>query len=794
MPQSLKSALLPFTVFITGACVLIVEVVATRVLSPFYGNTIFTVSSVISVILAALSVGYYAGGKLADKKPSLFWFFSIILLSGIVLLAFNYFGMLLLPILASMLSLSEGPLISSIILFFTPALLLGTLSPFAVKLQSVNFPKQGLGTVAGKIFFWSTLGSIAGSLSAGFWLIPHFGINQIIVATGIVLFFLGFIPILIMGKKKRALSLLALAVFSVISFIPPVKADENILYSKDGVYEKITVYDGKYDGRPARFFQQDRSASGAMFLDSGGPKDLVYEYTKYYSVYKAFNPDVESALIIGGGAYSIPKAVLSDLPNANVDVSEIEPSLFNLAKKYFGLKDNPRLHNYTEDGRQLLKNSSKNYDLIFSDVYYSVYSIPAHFTTQEFFSIAKQKLSPEGIFIANLIGDLSRQKPSFIMSEIKTFQNVFSNSYFFALNSPESTQPQNFIFVGYNSESQINLNSPQILNSQDPIIKNLSNKLINTDRFDLSSYPILTDDYSPVEYLTGKFLKRSATSVKLFDGQEMLSVIEQELGYGPRYITADGHKKIQDFLVAEMSALASQVKTQPFIHTESNGTSYQLINIIASFNPENPNRIILTTHYDSQKISFNNLSNQNQPSPGANNSASGVAVLVEFARALHNSAVKPNTGIDIVFFDGEEGEESQGGDFTNWQPLGSAYFAQHLSDFYGDKKPASGIVLDMVCDKDLKIYKEISSAKEAPSQTEKFWDIAQKIDSSVFKNEASQEIRDDHTSLNQAGIPSFLVIDYDYPYYATTGDTLDKCSDKSLETVFKALWDYVMAL
>jgi predicted membrane-bound spermidine synthase len=125
----LKRRLLPVAVFLTGASVLILEVVAVRVLSPYYGNTIFTVSSVISVILLALSFGYYAGGKLADRHPTLPWFFAIILVSGLVLLLFYFLGTITLPILSSVLSISVGPLVSAALLFLLPAMLLGTLSP-----------------------------------------------------------------------------------------------------------------------------------------------------------------------------------------------------------------------------------------------------------------------------------------------------------------------------------------------------------------------------------------------------------------------------------------------------------------------------------------------------------------------------------------------------------------------------------------------------------------------------------------------------------------------------------------
>ncbi len=792
MLKFLKHQVLPFVVFLTGACVLVVEIVATRVLSPFYGSTIFTVSSVISVILAALSVGYYVGGKLADRYPSFRWFFSIILLSGLVLLFFHFLGTITLPKWGYTFSISVGPLVFSFLLFFFPAFLLGMLSPYAVKLQSAHFPNQGLGSVAGNIFFWSTFGSIVGSLLAGFILIPYFGINQILIANGVVLFFLGFIPLFVLGQKKYlriflAALLIFLGAFTYISYT----AKENVVYSKDGIYEKITIYDGQFAGRPTRFFRQDRSGSGAQFLDTSDPKDLVYDYTKYYSLYTIFNPDVKNALVIGGGVYSVPKALLADLPNATIDVSEIEPSLHDLSQKYFGLQDNPRLRNYTDDGRRLLHDSNRNYDFIFSDVYHSLFSIPAHFTTQEFFHMAKEKLNTEGVFIANMIGDLSRQQPSLMMSEMKTFQTVFPNSYFFAVKSPIKAESQNIIFVGYNSDRRVDLNAPEIIQNPNSIIRSLRDKVVDLDRFDVSPYPIMTDNYSPVEYLTGQVLQRNFNKKVFFDGEEMLALIDQQLRYGPRYPTAPGHKRAQEFLLAEMRALGLTVETQTWKHTESNGTSYELKNIIARFNPEQTKRVILGTHYDSQKISFNDTSNQNQPSPGANNSASGVAVLVELARLFQAAEVPPNVGIDFVFFDGEEGEESQGGDFTNWEPLGSVHFGKNLNTLYGDTLPVSGIVIDMVCDKDLAIQKEASSVKNAPLETEAFWKSARKRNPEVFQNNTRSQIRDDHTPLNDAGIPSFLMIDFEYPYYATKNDTIDKCSAKSLQTVAEAIWNYI---
>jgi predicted membrane-bound spermidine synthase len=506
--KNIKQYKLPFVVFLTGACVLVIEVVATRILSPYYGNTIFTVSSIISIVLAALSVGYYIGGKLADRYPMEKVFYSIILASGASVIFLYLLKIYMLPSFGYELSVQSGPIIFAIILFFLPCLLLGTLSPFAIKLQQQDFPKKGIGSITGEIFFWSTVGSIFGSLLTGFVLIPQFGISQIIITVATALIILGFIPLIKAGVMDKLINRIILFGIFAIVFVSilSVFINDKAVYSHDGVYEKITISDATHNSQPTRFFQLDRSSSGAMYINSD---ELVYDYTKYYTLYKVFNSDVKNALVIGGGAYSIPKALINDLPNATVDVSEIEPSLFELAQKYFKVVKSDRLNNYTVDGRRLLNDSEKKYDLIFSDVYYSLYSIPSHFTTQEFFNIAKDKLNDKGIFIANLIDDLSRTDSSFVMSEIKTFQTVFPNSYFFAVDSPDRIGSQNIIFVGYKSDKIIDFNNPTITNDDNPIINTLGKKLISLDRFNFSKYPILTDDYSPVEFLTSEFLNKS---------------------------------------------------------------------------------------------------------------------------------------------------------------------------------------------------------------------------------------------------------------------------------------------
>jgi Zn-dependent M28 family amino/carboxypeptidase len=253
---------------------------------------------------------------------------------------------------------------------------------------------------------------------------------------------------------------------------------------------------------------------------------------------------------------------------------------------------------------------------------------------------------------------------------------------------------------------------------------------------------------------------------------------------------SSGHESVQKFLIAEMQEQTNEVKTQSWNYKATDGNTYKLTNIIGRLYPTQERRIILVTHYDSKKFADKDWSKKDQPVPGANDSASGVAVLVELARILGNSHVIPNIGVDLVFFDGEEGDINQGGDYNNWKPLGSTYFAEHLNEIYGNNKPVSTLVLDMICDKNLRIYKEQSSIQNAKSEVDSFWTIARKVNSGVFRDEVGQSVQDDHTPLNQVGVPSFLLIDFEYPPYHTTGDTLDKCSGESLESIARAVFDY----
>ncbi len=483
-----------FIVFITGAAVLVIEVTATRILAPYFGNTLFTISSIIGVILGALSLGYYLGGVLADRHPRLSVFFLLILAAGLFSLLIQLFSETFLPLLGGMLGMKVGPPVASLILFFVPSLLLGMMSPFVIRLKARELKK--IGKVSGSVFFWSTLGSIAGSFLTGFFLIPHWGISKVIFYTGALLIAIGLFGDWLTRKNPaknrfQIFSLFLIIVVFAFSLATLFRSlPKSILYQKDGLYSQITIENIQWQGEEARFLYLDRSAEGGIFLESD---ELPFAYTQYYSLYKIVNPQAEKALFLGGGAYSNPRKILLEKNNIQrVDVVEIEPVLYSLAQQYFKLPVGTRLFNHLTDGRRYLQETSQRYDLIFADVYSSLYSIPIHFTTQEFFALAESRLAENGLFLINIIGRLEGEGRDLLLSEIKTFHLIFEKTYLFPVASPDRQKLQNYILLGLkNGSPGIDWSGEQ-------------KKPINPRDLNLRSAFILTDDFAPVEYLTAQ--------------------------------------------------------------------------------------------------------------------------------------------------------------------------------------------------------------------------------------------------------------------------------------------------
>ncbi len=269
-------------------------------------------------------------------------------------------------------------------------------------------------------------------------------------------------------------------------------------------------------------------------------------------------------------------------------------------------------------------------------------------------------------------------------------------------------------------------------------------------------------------------------SLPIFDSKNAFSMLTKQTDFGPRNPNSQGHKNCAAFLIAEMKKYADTVVTQNFTY---NGYDEQLslTNIFSSFNPSSSKRILLLAHWDTRPRAEmdKNPANRNKPIIGANDGASGVAVLLELARVLKNSSLK--IGVDILFTDGEDyGKEN---DLERYF-LGAKHFAKTKPSTY---TPQYGILLDMVGDKDLQLPMEGNSLMYAPAIVDKVWSIAEQIGVTEFVKIPGNAIADDHLALNEVGIPTIDIIDFTYPYWHTAEDTPDKCSPESLEAVGKVL-------
>jgi len=266
----------------------------------------------------------------------------------------------------------------------------------------------------------------------------------------------------------------------------------------------------------------------------------------------------------------------------------------------------------------------------------------------------------------------------------------------------------------------------------------------------------------------------SKSQVPEFDQEKAFCHLKQQCDIGYRYPGSKGHNECLEYLYAELKKYTNAVVKQPFPFTDPRtGKSYQLNNIICSFGKQSQ-RILLCAHWDTRPIADQDPDPEKRDEPvlGANDGASGVAVLLEIARIMKLNS--PPVGVDIVLFDGEDSGIE--GNNDTWC-YGSRFFAQHKR---ADYLPQYGILLDMIGDRDLHIPVEGYSQQYVPEVVDKVWSKAESLGLTVFDRGSEYYMVDDHLELIKVGIPCVNVIDFTYPYWHTVEDTPDKCSPESL--------------
>ncbi len=491
--------------FIASFCILVIEIVAGRILAPFVGVSLYTWTSIIGIVLAGISIGAYIGGKIADRFPGSKTLASLLIISGM--------ATLLIPPATNLIagygfevSLMLRILIVTTIIFIVPSCLLGTISPVVVKLAIKNLER--VGNVVGKIYAFSTLGSIVGTFAAGFFFISFMGARSVILLMGVILILTGFLVGILgrTGKIHVALFVLpSFLLFGVYSFAVKVPITKDVYHYTESDYytikiKKTTSSDGT---TPLEALVLDNLTHSYVNLQN--PLHVEYKYEKIYIdvlKWKFNKEDSFKTLTIGGGGYTFPRYMEVYYPNAGIDVVEIDPAVTKVTYKFLGLPKDTRIKSFNTDGRWFVMKCKEKYDVIFADAYNDL-SIPYHLTTKEFAQQLKDIMKPGGILLTNIIDNF--QTGLFLPSYMKTVRSVFGDENVYLLSiSPD------FENIGISTFIVLASNGSLDINAFDAYVKNhlgstATASIVPEDMIrnfiDQRKSIILTDNYAPVDNL-----------------------------------------------------------------------------------------------------------------------------------------------------------------------------------------------------------------------------------------------------------------------------------------------------
>lgn len=486
--------LLRISAFVAGFSLMVVELIATRLMAPYVGSSIYTWTSVIGVILLGMAIGNYEGGVYVDRHGSrkvLSVLFMLASVATFIVPLMTYFSPLIvllsLPLVVIIVLLAT-------LLFFVPAVCFGTLYPGILKLYLEDVALTGV--KSGQISALWSLGSIAGTFLTGFYFIGNIGSVTTVLIIALVL--LGNAAMIFPLKRKMVKGIGALfIVIGMMTYAMHLFTDKRgKVFAAESDYYKIQVVDMETKGKgPVRALFLDFD-SHSMEGVNGQRLDL---YPEIYPIFGVMNENIKDVLVLGGGAYTLSKNMAGYYKGANVTTVELDPGVRDVAKKYFNAKNYP-IRTEISDGRVFLERTDKTYDLIFSDAYNSFISVPWHMATKEFDQMAKDHLNENGIYVLNFTATRKGDGSEFFRSMEKTFKSVFGNYYVFAYGRNEY-ESQNIILVGVKSGT---LPDPETVKQRIAQGENgefLSARLIGNAQSIADDVPVLTDEYAPVERL-----------------------------------------------------------------------------------------------------------------------------------------------------------------------------------------------------------------------------------------------------------------------------------------------------
>lgn len=495
--------LLYIVVFVSGAVLMALEIVGSRVLAPYFGSSIFVWGSLISVVMTALSIGYYWGGWLSARQPSYGKLLTLLAIPGVLI----FFLPFVYPSVNEWIAGNDfgtrlNPLIACSLLFLLPGVFLGTISPYVIRLAATQL--HTVGSTAGTLYAVSTCGSICGTLLTAFYLIPALGVSNIIHTLGITLVCLSLVVVPLIRLHRvslaRAVATVSVVFGSINMGWAPFAWTKTIL-QKDTFYHRIRIEEDD----EARYMYFDRTLQSAMTLKE--PAALRLIYSRYTSLGFTFRPDAKKILIIGLGGGSIPKKLNKEFPNLEIDAVEIDPEVIKMAKDHFNVKESKNLRVHAQDGRLFLTRTQAQYDIILLDAYFTD-AMPFHLATKQFFELAQKRLTPNGIVVANLISAVTGPAGKIARAFVRTQRQIFPQTYIFAARRPDNVSLdsiQNVIVIATRDKQRLEIK--EIVKRATALDKGLFPDPIQDiavayfDKQLPEDVPILTDDYAPTDNL-----------------------------------------------------------------------------------------------------------------------------------------------------------------------------------------------------------------------------------------------------------------------------------------------------
>jgi spermidine synthase len=429
---AVSSIALPVALGLVSAAALVVEIVAGRLLAPYVGMSLYTWTAIIAVVLAGLSIGHWLGGVLDPGDRSRTYF------RMAVAMALAALSTALVPLLVRALSgplLGAGlPPLASIsilvtVLFLLPSLFAGTLSPILTRLMLDSAPPERRSRVLGRMFAAGALGSIAGTLIAGYVLIAWVGTLGTLFGVAVVEVLLAGAFLAAARPGRVALAASASAGIAAVAILLLASARSDAFVSPctvESSYFCIRVIDYEHQSdRPSRLMVLDHMGHGINDRDE--PRWLHSSYTALSDRLVRVREIADrpfSAFFVGGGAYTVPRAWLHAFPGSEFTVAELDPAVTAIARSDFWLPESPRLHTVHGDARAVLARDmlGKRFHVVFGDAFHDI-SVPAHLTTQEFAETVRSRLHPSGIYLLHVL-DLAAE-PKFLLSEVRTLMQVF---------------------------------------------------------------------------------------------------------------------------------------------------------------------------------------------------------------------------------------------------------------------------------------------------------------------------------------------------------------------------------